>query len=67
MRLAKIIDGKKFMWDGREYKDEVEARNIMKKYKADGFEVRMIKEENKFYIFTRRVVTEVKVEGVAPG
>lgn len=66
MHLSKIIDGKKFMWDGVEYKDDNEARSVMEKYKSTGFEARLIKEESKFYIFTRRVVAEVKVEGAPP-
>ncbi len=66
MQISKIIDGKKFMWDGVEYKDENEANSVVEKYRSDGFDTRIINEENKFYIFTRRVVTEVKVEGAPP-
>jgi hypothetical protein len=46
-----------------EYKDEKEARDIMGKYEADGFETRFFVENGKFYVFSRRVITEVKVEG----
>ena len=63
MDISRIIDGKKFMWDGGEHKDENEANGVMEKYQTDGFEARLIVEEDKFYIFTRRVVAEAKVEG----
>lgn len=62
MNLSKIFDGKKFMWDGGEYKDEKEANEIINKYKNDGFEVYLYKENGKFYVFTRREVKEVKIE-----
>lgn len=62
MNLSKIFDGKKFMWDGGEYKDEKEANEILNKYKNDGFEVYLYKENEKFYVFTRREVKEVKIE-----
>lgn len=62
MNLSKIFEGKKFMWDGQEYKSEKEANEVMDKYKNDGFETYLYKENDKFYVFTRRVVCEVKVE-----
>lgn len=66
MIVAKIIDGKKYMWDGAEYGDGKEAHSVVETYKSSGFEVIMIEEENKYYVFTRRVVTDVKVEGTPP-
>ncbi|NIO16824.1 MAG: hypothetical protein GTN70_07475 [Deltaproteobacteria bacterium] len=66
MILAKIIDGKKYMWDGAEYEDGQEANSVVETYKSSGFEVIMIEEESKYYVFTRRVVTDVKVEGTPP-
>lgn len=63
MEISRIIDGKKFMWDGVEHKNENEANGVMEKYHSDGFETRLIIEEDKFYVFTRRVIAEVKVEG----
>jgi hypothetical protein len=67
MEKSKTIDGKKFMWDGMEYKDENEARSALEKYESDGFEARRVAEDDKFYVFTRRVATEVKVEGAPTG
>ena len=65
MELARIFNEKKFMWDGRIYTDEKEYKGIAQKYKDDGFEVELVEEENQYFLFTRRVVTEVVVEGEA--
>jgi len=62
MELVRIFNGKKFMWDGKVYTDEKEGREISQKYKDDGFEVELVEEENQYFLFTRRVVTEVVVE-----
>lgn len=51
------------MWDGVEYKDEGEANVAAEKYAAARFEIHRIAEKEKVYLFTRRVVTESKVEG----
>ena len=63
MELARIFNGKKFMWDGKVYTNEKERNEIAQKYKDDGFEVETVEEENQYFVFTRRVVTEVVVEG----
>ena len=66
MDLARIFNGKKFMWDGKVYTDEKERREISQKYKDDGFEVELVDEGGEYFLFTRRVVTEVVVEGTPP-
>lgn len=63
MDLARIIAGKKFMWDGEIYLDEKSAQEAAQRYKNDGFETELLKEEEKFFVFTRRVVKEVIVDG----
>ena len=63
MELARIFNGEKFMWDGKVYADEKERGEIGQKYKDDGFEVELVEEDNQYFLFTRRVVTEVLVEG----
>ena len=63
MELARIFNGKKFMWDGKVYTDEKERNEIAQKYKDDGFEVETVEEGNQYFVFTRRLVTEVVVEG----
>ena len=64
--LSKIIDGKKMMWDGATYETEAEAQEVKKKYADDNFETGLIEEEGKFFVYTRRVVTEIVLEGDAP-
>jgi len=63
MQLSRIIDGKKFMWDGSTYNDEKSALEISQKYKSDGFETKVIEEEDKYFVFSRRIVKEIIVEG----
>ena len=63
MDNAKIIDGKKFMWDGEDYESESAAQENASKYSKDGFETKLIDEGGKYFVYTRRVVTEVVVEG----
>jgi len=68
--ISKGINGKKFMWDGVVYESEKEAQETMQKYKNDNFEVELLEEsiddKKKFLLYTRRVVTEIVVEGDAP-
>ncbi len=64
--ISKIINGKKFMWDGVVYESKKEAEDTMQKYKDDNFEVGLIEEEKKHLLYTRRVVKEIVVEGEAP-
>ena len=63
MESVKIINGKKFIWDGNEYPDKENASEIAQKYKNDGFETEVLEEGNKYFVFTRRVVKEVVIEG----
>ncbi len=60
---VKIIDGKQFMWDGETYEGMNQAKEKEESYKNDKFETRMIEEEGKHLVYTRREVTEVVVEG----
>jgi len=64
--LSKIINGKKFMWDNVAYESKKEAQDTMEKYKKDDFEVELVEEDNQFLLYTRRVVTEIVVEGEPP-
>ena len=63
MDLARVFNGKKFMWDGSVYVTEKERREVAQKYKDDGFEVELVEEGGEYFLFTRRVVKEVVVEG----
>lgn len=63
MDLARIIKGKKYMWDGNTCPDEKSAKETARKYEEDEFETEVLKEEDNFYVFSRKVVEEVVVEG----
>ncbi len=54
------------MWDGVVYESKKEAEDTIQKYKDDNFEVELKEEEGKHLLYTRRVVTEIVVEGEAP-
>jgi hypothetical protein len=53
--LAKKFEGKKFMWDGGNYRSPEEARQVMEDYAKDGFEVQMFEEEGGVLIYSRRL------------
>ena len=61
--VSKFFDGKKFMWDGEIYESEAQAQEVKKKYEDDEFEVQLIQEENQYLVYSRRVVTEIVLEG----
>jgi len=63
---SKIINGKKFMWDNVVYESKKEAQDLMEKFKKDNFEVELIEEDKQFLLYTRRVVTEIVLEGEPP-
>ena len=59
---ARLIDGKKFMWDGEEYDSEKKAKDTQKQYEENGFEVELCREDDKVLLYTRRIVTEIVLE-----
>ena len=60
--IAEKIDGKKFMWDEVNYPTETEAKEKKARYESEGFETRLVKEEGKCFVYTRRIVTEIVLE-----
>lgn len=64
--LARKFDDKKFMWDGKIYETEEEAKGVMEEYEKNNFETELLEEEGKCLLYTRRVITEVVVEGPPP-
>ena len=60
---SKMQEGKKFMWDGRTYESEEKAKEIEENYKKEGFETLIIQEGNDSLVYTRKVVTEIVLEG----
>ncbi len=63
--VSRKVDGRKFMWDGRDFESETDANAAAEKYRSEGFEA-VVVAGDKFHVFTRRVVTDVKVEGGSP-
>lgn len=63
---SKIINKRKVMWDGVVYETEKEAQEVKKRYADDNFEVELVEEGGKYLLYTRRVVTEIVLEGEAP-
>ncbi len=64
--VSKIINGKKVMWDGVVYESEKETQEVKQTYENDNFEVELVEEEEKYLLYTRRVVTEIVLEGEPP-
>ncbi len=62
MQNIRIVDGKKFMWDGQVYDSKALADETASNYSKDRFEVRVFEETGKYLVYTRRVVSEVVVE-----
>jgi len=62
MEDVKFFDKKKFMWDGKTYISESEAISIKAEYEKNNFETRIVQEEEKYFLFTRRLVTEIVIE-----
>ena len=56
-----VVEGKKFLWDGRIFESFDEASSQAEAYKQDNFEVHLVKAGDKHLVYTRRVVKEVVV------
>ena len=56
--LTMISEGKKFMWDGRTFDTRAEGLGAAEAYENDGFEVRMVEQDGKFLVYTRRTIKE---------
>ena len=62
----KMIEGKKYMWDGKEYGNEGEAGDVKKQYEENGCETQLLQEEGKYLVYSRRLVTEIVLDGPPP-
>ena len=56
--LTMISEGKKFMWDGRLYDAQEQGLREAEEYTSENFEVRMVEQEGKFLVYTRRIPKE---------
>ena len=66
VEVAIWVDGDKFMWDRGSYATRDEAEAKAETYAEDGFETQVVEGESSFLIYSRRVVTEIVLEGNAP-
>ena len=62
MKNFKIIDEKKYMWDGEEYESETDAEEKITTYSENGFQTKLIIENKQYLVYTRREVSEIKIE-----
>ena len=53
--LAKMVNGKKFMWDGAVYDSDESAQQVMEGYAKDGFEVEKFVGGGQFLVYSRRL------------
>jgi len=63
---VRFVDGLKFMWDGETYESAEAAEARRKEYEEKEFETHVVEGDGAFLVYTRRVVTEVVVEGEPP-
>ena len=59
-------EGDKLMWDGEVYETHEAAEAKQKEYEDHDFETQLVQQEGKFLVYSRRVVTEIVLEGEAP-
>ena len=61
-----IADGKKYLWDGLTYNDREEAKAKAESYEKNDFETHIIEGAEHFLVYTRRIVTEIVLDGEVP-
>ncbi len=54
------------MWDNVEYPDMAAAKAAAETYEKNGFETRVVEEGDSALVYSRRVVSEIVVEGEQP-
>ncbi len=55
------VDGKKFLWDGGTFSSHDDALRQAEAYKNDNFEIYLVRMEESYLVYSRRVVREVPV------
>ncbi len=60
---VRLFDGRKFMWDGESYETRAAAEAKRNEYATGGFETELIEDEGVPWLYTRRVVKDVVVDG----
>jgi len=59
--LTLISEGKKYMWDGRQFDTHDDGLREAEAYQKNNFEVRIVEQDGKFLVYTRRIVKEIVV------
>jgi hypothetical protein len=54
----RIINNRKYMWDGKTYETEEDALNAGAEYRKDNFDFQLIHEEGNYFLYTRREAAE---------
>jgi len=62
----RFFERSKFLWDGESHDSRPAAEAKKGEYEAQGFETRLVEEDGKVLLYTRRVVKEIVIEGEAP-
>jgi hypothetical protein len=62
MTNYRIVNGRKFIWDGQAHLSQEAAEQVVSRYRSEGFETEIVEEEGKFLAYTRREVKKVAVE-----
>jgi hypothetical protein len=63
---VRYVDKDKYMWDGAIYETREEAEGKKTQYEANNFQTQLFEQEGKYVLYSRRVVTEIVLEGQAP-
>ena len=61
MQSCRIVNGRKFMWDGQAYDSKQADEEEVYRYRGDGFETEIVEDEGKYLAYTRRDIKTVAV------
>ena len=56
----------KFMWDGEIYEDRASMKSKKEEYTGKNFEVLIFEQDGNYFLYTRRVVKEIVLDGPPP-
>jgi hypothetical protein len=59
----RIVENKKFMWDGAVYPQEADAARVAETYRQSRFDVQVLAEGGEWLLFTRRQATADPAKG----
>jgi hypothetical protein len=59
----RIVENRKYMWDGAVYPEEEAARTAADGYRASGFDVQLVADGAGWLVFTRREAAKQAANG----